>query len=317
MLFEHDIYFQSIARRLPFITNTVEKMQARWEYLRALRYELRMLPAPDRIQVCSRDNREYIASFLPALKDRIDDGYPRRHRNLALRFQASRPRAVHPAVPRQLPPSAESGSAHLVPARSFSQSSCRGAARAPGHHRFRSSRSPFPARSRSDRLDRIRRRRARASQTLFVVRVPDPQRLRRARETSRSICRRDSRGLNASWRRRTRRKRWRLCALADDAPSFAAHIVKLLRDPESAAQMAERARAEVSSPHARHARHDRAFSRMLSRRNQAACEPLITSSANHAIQFLNHRRRPSRAQRIHHRAIIPERSLAPSGEPAP
>ena len=36
-----------------------------------------------------------------------------------------------------------------------------------------------------------------------------------------------------------------LCALADDADSFASHIVKLLRDPESAAQMAERARAEV------------------------------------------------------------------------
>ena len=36
-----------------------------------------------------------------------------------------------------------------------------------------------------------------------------------------------------------------LCALADDPESFAAHIVKLLRDPESAAQMAERARADV------------------------------------------------------------------------
>ena len=36
-----------------------------------------------------------------------------------------------------------------------------------------------------------------------------------------------------------------LCALADDAPSFAEHIVKLLRDPKTAAQMAERARAEV------------------------------------------------------------------------
>jgi glycosyltransferase involved in cell wall biosynthesis len=36
-----------------------------------------------------------------------------------------------------------------------------------------------------------------------------------------------------------------LCALADHAASFASHIVKLLRDPESAALMAERARAEV------------------------------------------------------------------------
>jgi GT2 family glycosyltransferase/glycosyltransferase involved in cell wall biosynthesis len=75
ILFEHDVYFQSIARRLPYMSNLLEKMQARWEYLRSLRYELRLLPKPDRIQVCSRDNADYIASFLPALKNRVDDGY--------------------------------------------------------------------------------------------------------------------------------------------------------------------------------------------------------------------------------------------------
>lgn len=75
ILFEHDIYFQSIARRLPYMKNLIEKTQARWEYLRSLRYELRLLPKPDRIQVCSRDNAEYIASFLPALANRIDAGY--------------------------------------------------------------------------------------------------------------------------------------------------------------------------------------------------------------------------------------------------
>jgi len=75
ILFEHDVYFQSIARRLPFITGEVERIQARWEYLRALRWELRMLPRLDRIQVCSRDNADYLLSFLPQLKGRIDDGY--------------------------------------------------------------------------------------------------------------------------------------------------------------------------------------------------------------------------------------------------
>jgi len=75
ILFEHDIYFQSIARRLPYMKNALEKIQARWEYLRALRYELRMLPKPDRIQVCSQDNADYLASFLPALRPRIDAGY--------------------------------------------------------------------------------------------------------------------------------------------------------------------------------------------------------------------------------------------------
>jgi GT2 family glycosyltransferase/glycosyltransferase involved in cell wall biosynthesis len=75
ILFEHDVYFQSIARRLPFMPSVTEKIQARWEYLRALRYELQTLPKADRIQVCSRDNAEYIASFLPALKGRIDEQY--------------------------------------------------------------------------------------------------------------------------------------------------------------------------------------------------------------------------------------------------
>jgi len=75
ILLEHDVYFQSIARRLPFISDPAEKMQARWEYLRALRYELRLLPRLDRIQVCSPDNAGYLLSFLPTLKGRIDDGY--------------------------------------------------------------------------------------------------------------------------------------------------------------------------------------------------------------------------------------------------
>ena len=72
ILFEHDIYFQSIARRLPFIGNTIERVQARWEYLRSLRYELRMLPHLDRVQVCSRENANYLVSFLPQLKGRVD-----------------------------------------------------------------------------------------------------------------------------------------------------------------------------------------------------------------------------------------------------
>jgi O-antigen biosynthesis protein len=75
ILFEHDIYFQSIARRLPFMTDFTEKISARWEYLRSLRWELRTLPALDRIQVCSRDNADYLLSFLPRLRGRIDDGY--------------------------------------------------------------------------------------------------------------------------------------------------------------------------------------------------------------------------------------------------
>ncbi len=72
ILFEHDVYFQSIARRLPFIKSPGERLQACWEYLRAIRYELRMLTRPDRVQVCSKENADYLESFLPELRGRID-----------------------------------------------------------------------------------------------------------------------------------------------------------------------------------------------------------------------------------------------------
>ena len=60
ILFEHDVYFQSIARRLPLMKGILERIEARWEYLRAIRYELRALPKVNRVQVCSRDNGDYL-----------------------------------------------------------------------------------------------------------------------------------------------------------------------------------------------------------------------------------------------------------------
>jgi glycosyltransferase involved in cell wall biosynthesis len=75
IVFEHDVYFQSVARRIPFIRGLFPRIRARWEYLRALRYELRMLPKADRVQVCSQDNAQYLTSFLPGLQGRIDAGF--------------------------------------------------------------------------------------------------------------------------------------------------------------------------------------------------------------------------------------------------
>lgn len=75
ILFEHDVYFQAIARRLPYMSSTIEKIVSRWEYLRAIRYELTLLPQLDRVQVCSPDNARYLRSFLPQLNGRVDDGY--------------------------------------------------------------------------------------------------------------------------------------------------------------------------------------------------------------------------------------------------
>jgi O-antigen biosynthesis protein len=73
ILFEHDIYFQSIVRQLPGMKALARKMSAAFEYLRALRYELRLLPKMDRVQVCSVDNRNHLLSYLPQLEGRVDD----------------------------------------------------------------------------------------------------------------------------------------------------------------------------------------------------------------------------------------------------
>jgi len=74
ILFEHDVYFQSIARSLPHMPGTLARIKARYEYLRALRYELRTLPRCDRVQVCTRENGEYLAGFLPRMRGRLQAG---------------------------------------------------------------------------------------------------------------------------------------------------------------------------------------------------------------------------------------------------
>jgi GT2 family glycosyltransferase len=74
MLFEHDVYFQSIARALEYMRGPLARLKARYEYLRALRYELNVLRRCDRVQVCTRENLEYLASFAPETAGRLQDG---------------------------------------------------------------------------------------------------------------------------------------------------------------------------------------------------------------------------------------------------
>lgn len=69
-LFEHDVYFQSIARGLRTEFHPV----ALWEYLRAFRYELRLLKQFDQVQVCTPANRDYLLSFDPALEPMLRPG---------------------------------------------------------------------------------------------------------------------------------------------------------------------------------------------------------------------------------------------------
>ncbi len=73
-LFEHDVYFQSIGRALGHQFGPIEGIKARMEYLRALRYELQSLPAFDQVQVCTRANRDYVLSFRPELAPRLRPG---------------------------------------------------------------------------------------------------------------------------------------------------------------------------------------------------------------------------------------------------
>jgi GT2 family glycosyltransferase len=73
VVFEHDIYFQSIARGLGHRAG-VPRSKAALECLRALRYELRHVPRVDRIQVCTRENREFLASYLPRNAACIQEG---------------------------------------------------------------------------------------------------------------------------------------------------------------------------------------------------------------------------------------------------
>jgi len=73
-LFEHDIYFQSVGRGLGRMAGLGAEIKARGEYLRALRYELRILPRFDQVQVCTAANREYLLAFLPGLAPRLEAG---------------------------------------------------------------------------------------------------------------------------------------------------------------------------------------------------------------------------------------------------
>ena len=73
VVFEHDIYFQSIARGLRHQTGRA-LLKAMFEYLRAFHFELTHLSHCDQVQVCTRENREFLASYLPQSAARIEEG---------------------------------------------------------------------------------------------------------------------------------------------------------------------------------------------------------------------------------------------------
>ena len=206
LLFEHDIYFQSIGRGLAGTRSVIRKMKATFEYLRALRYELKILPQFDRIQVCSPENGDYLlrsfqpwpASWMTIARESPPDG-------MNFHTDGREPR-TH-AFSRKLPPSSRIMEALDWFTRKVLPWSYE---RSPDARLIivgaRSSTEAFPAGFwRRPRVARICGRRPRAALALRRIRLPHSQRLRHARQTSGSFRRRNSSSLDQLRSRRADR----------------------------------------------------------------------------------------------------------------
>jgi len=64
VLFEHDIYFQAVWRAMGQVRSAGECLRTIAEWLRALRYELRVLARMDLVQTCSEKQADLLTSFL-------------------------------------------------------------------------------------------------------------------------------------------------------------------------------------------------------------------------------------------------------------
>ncbi len=74
VLFEHDVYFQSIGRQIESSRSLLFRIPAYLEYLKAFRWELRVLPRFDQVQVCTPANQRYLQSLSPRLAPLLQPG---------------------------------------------------------------------------------------------------------------------------------------------------------------------------------------------------------------------------------------------------
>ena len=245
-LFEHDVYFQSIGRSLEFVRSPVDKVKARFEYLRAIRFELGLLPLCDHIQVCTLENKRYLESFLPRLAPRIEAGlragidtslypYPGGPRRpLTMLFLGSFrhtpnqiamewfTQEVMPHILRLVP------GAKLVVAGSDP----------PPRHAFGGPESSIELLGFVPDIQPLL-----SNCALFVCPIRNGSGVRvKLLEAFASGIPVVSTTLGAEGLARTDGD---LCALADSAPGFAARVADLLRNEDAARRMAERARREV------------------------------------------------------------------------
>jgi GT2 family glycosyltransferase len=246
-LFEHDVYYQSIARGWPHLLGVTEKLKAAVEYLRALYYETRMLRRLDLIQACSRDNLEYLLSYVPALNGKIQAGL-RAGIDTARYFFQPGGREPHTMLFvgsfRHLPNQAALSwfIAEVLPAVRARQPAARlvvvGSDPPPPH--------AFPS------LDHVELRGSVADireplgrYAVFVCPVLSGSGIRvKLLEAFASGIPVVSTRLGAEGLSKTDGE---VCRLADQAGDFAGKILSLFEDPEAAAAMAARARAEVEA----------------------------------------------------------------------
>jgi GT2 family glycosyltransferase len=247
-LFEHDVYFQSISRGLEYVIGGIEQVKARMEYLRALRFELGALPAFDQVQVCTPANRDFLLGFLPKLAPRLRAGLragidtaryqfrPRGREPYRLLFLGSWRhdpnriavdwfmRHVMPLILQQEPETklvivgSDPPEPHLY-------------ADYAGHMEM------------AGFVEDVREPLARYGLFVCPILSGSGVRVKLLEAFAAGIpvvsTKVGAEGLAA--------KDGEFCALADDPAEFAARVVALLRDPEKAAAMAERARTEVEA----------------------------------------------------------------------
>ncbi len=246
ILFEHDIYFQSIARSLRAAPGWRTKLEAAWEYMRALRYELRLLPRLDRVQVCSRANAEYLLRHLPELAGRLDADFRAGIEPCRYEF---RPRGREPKTMLFL------GSFRHLPNLSalrwmVEEVLPRVLEREPkaklvvvGSDPPPPQTLPAPREAVEFRgfVEDVREPLGRYAVFVCPVRTGSGVRVKLLEAFAAGIPVVSTR-LGAEGLAETDGE---ICALADDAEAFAARVVALLEDPEAGAAMAERARRKV------------------------------------------------------------------------
>jgi len=246
-LFEHDIYFQSISRGLAGKRGAIQRAKASFEYLRALRYELNVLPRFDRVQVCSPENAGYLLTFLPQLRERIDDN----RAGIATstyRFQADgrEPNTMLFLGSFRHPPNQEAlewFTRLVLPRVLKQQPQARlvivGADAPPLH----SLPDLGAAIERRGFVEDVREPLGRYAVFVCPILSGSGMRVKLLEAFSAGIpvvsTRIGAEGLAS--------KDGDICALADDPAEFAAHIIKLLEDPPGAAEMARRARKRVEA----------------------------------------------------------------------